>query len=114
MAIPSEVRKTIAAIDLKIKDLEETKKRLSDTFGGSLPAARTNGNRPQAALSVSVADSIRETSSSEKLANFLREHGPATRREIYEHSGIPSGSVSYLLKSAKFRQRPDEKWEIAA
>lgn len=116
MPIPSEVKKTIAAIDHKIKDLEETKKRLMETFGGFLPSAKANGNRTQVASgpSAQVAPLAVGLSSGDKLADFLREHGPATRKEIYQLSGVPGGSVSYLLKTARFRQRSDEKWEVAA
>src|ERR1700733_9171849 len=110
MPIPVEVRKTIAAIDQKIKDLEETKKRLLETFGGSLVTVKPNGNRPQDGGSRTIGDAMNDASSADKLVAFLRAHGPATRREIYDLSGVPSGSVSYLLKSGKFRMRPEERW----
>ena len=50
-------------------------------------------------------------SSKERLDKYLRENGPVTRKEIVEKSGVPDGSISYLLKNGKFRQRDDERWE---
>ena len=114
MAIPSEVRKTVLAIDKKIKELESMKKALLEAFGGALVTAKANGNKPSGAISPKGAPLAVELSSGAKLAVYLQEHGPATRKEIYEYSGIPSGSVSYLLKSGRFKQRVDEKWEVAA
>lgn len=115
MAIPSEVRKTIQAIDQKIKELEETKKRLLEAFGASLVISKTNGNRPHTAVPQTGGASslVSGMSSGDRLAMFLQEHGSATRNEIAEQSGVPSGSISYLLKSGRFHQRPDEKWEVA-
>ena len=111
MAIPSEVRKTIHAIDRKIRDLEDTKQRLLETFGGSLPAAKSNGSRPQTVPSTAETNSTIPMSSKERLDKYLRENGPVTRKEIVEKSGVPDGSISYLLKNGKFRQRDDERWE---
>lgn len=118
MALPSEVRKTIQALNKKIQALEETKRRLLETFGEPLSAhvpEKTNGNRPaNPTAPVPVGQPPIMLSSSEKLVMFLRNHGPATRKEIIERSGVPDGSISYLLKNGKFRQREDEKWEVVA
>ena len=114
MAIPTEVRKTIQGIDQKIEVLEETKKRLLEAFGGPLPVAKSNGNRPQNAISAFEAGSNGTMSSGDKLASYLQTHGPATRQEIAEESGVPGGSISYLLKNGRFRHRADDKWEVAA
>ena len=115
MALPPEVRKTIHAIDEKIKALEDTKKHLMETFGAPVSVtARTNGNRLVAEVTHVVPSSTTATKSGDKLVAFLRAHGPATRREILESSGVPDGSISYLLKNGRFRRREDDKWEAIA
>lgn len=117
MALPSDIKKAVQALDKKIKDLEDTKRRLIEAFGGSMLVSgpeKTNGNRPHPTAIPATAGLTINASSAEKLAMFLRSNGPATRKEITERSGVPSGSISYLLKNGGFRQREDEKWEVVA
>ncbi|MCX7012476.1 MAG: hypothetical protein NTW86_07935 [Candidatus Sumerlaeota bacterium] len=48
----------------------------------------------------------------EQLIAFLNEHGPSTRREILEHSGIPVGTIATLLvRKAEFEQT-GKKWTV--
>jgi len=35
----------------------------------------------------------------EQLRKFLAENGPASRRDIREKSGLPMGTIAYLLKA---------------
>src|SRR6266852_9438249 len=118
MPLPPEVAKTIQGIDKKIKALEDVKRSLLETFGEPVPTNTqpiSNGNKgvtpvhrvesPQVTLPSQGPATL---SSSERLIMFLRANGPATRKEIIERSGVPDGSISYLLKNGKFRQREDE------
>jgi hypothetical protein len=126
MSLPSEVQKTIHALDKKIAALEETKRRLIETFGEAVSvraveAPNGNGNAHKAGLSATPVHPVPLPSenpiilsSADKLAAFLRVHGPATRKEISELSQVPGGSISYLLKTDRFRQREDQKWEVMA
>jgi hypothetical protein len=127
MALPPEVTKTIQALDKKIRALEETKKRLMDTFGepvlspqnGSNGTAKTNSTPPASTTAPQqFASGAAGVSSTEKLRVFLTTHGPATRKDILDKSGVPDGSISYLLraglKDGKIRQREDNKWELIA
>jgi hypothetical protein len=83
-----------------------------------------NGNA-RVKLWMLAAPSAQETfrlvpteSTPNKLLNFLRSNGPATRVEIIQGTGLPSGSYSYYFKGkgnkGQFRQREDGKWEVAA
>lgn len=49
-----------------------------------------------------------------RAQTFLKTHGPASRLEIIENTGIQPGSFSHFVKKRTnlFRQRPDEKWEL--
>jgi len=126
MPLPPEVQKTLNAIDRKIRALEETKARLVETFGDSFSVqtqSNHNGNngvtpppRPIEAAVTLPSGSPVMLSSAERLLQFMRNHGPATRKEIIERSGVPDGSISYLLRNnpTRYRQRDDQKWEVIA
>lgn len=46
-----------------------------------------------------------------QVQNYLREHGPAKRTEIIADTGIPEGTVAFLLKDKRRFARDDErKW----
>lgn len=111
MEVPPVLRKTIQAIDRKIQALEDMKKSLLETFGSPAPTAKTNGNKPIPATTVGGTNSRTKTTSGMKLEKFIKENGPVTRKQIVQQSGVPDGSISYLLKHGNFRQREDEKWE---
>lgn len=111
MPIPPNIASTLRALDKKIAELEETKRRLLQAFAQD---GAQIGRRAQP---------IREAqpdpgSSAARLVTFLRERGPATRQEILENSGVPRGSISYLLKIGAetniLRKRQDDKWELVA
>jgi len=124
MNLPREVAKTIQALDEKIRDLEDTKRRLIATFAepvSTLEVSKNNGNstvspppRLKSSISSAIAAPPDTQSSADKLLSFLRMYGPATRKEILESSGVPDGSISYLLRNnpSRYRQREDQKWEV--
>jgi len=125
MPLPPEVQKTLNAIDRKIRALEDTKARLIEAFGDSFPvqtSPQSNGNSrltpPPKPIDTGVtlpSESPIMLSSADRLLQFIRNHGPATRKEIAERSGVPDGSISYLLRNnPRYRQREDQKWEVIA
>jgi hypothetical protein len=46
-----------------------------------------------------------------RLVEFLKQHGPSTRKEITTKTGIPEGSLSELLKRPIFEK---QRWGIWA
>ena len=118
MALPPEVRRTIKALDKKIKDLEDTKRRLIETFGG-VPARPSASelmeviSRPvpvvKGASLVAAADTA---SSIDRFVAYLAEHGPSTRAELMS-AGIPGGSISWLIRRVG-RRREDGLIELAS
>jgi hypothetical protein len=124
VSLPPEVRKTIQALNKKISALEETKRRLVETFGEpQVPKQEKSGGNKNGRIATPLnteyppvllgSEGPLIPSSAEKLIDFLQRHGPATRKEIAERSGVPGGSISYLLKTDKFRLRDDQKWELS-
>ena len=49
---------------------------------------------------------------SEQVATFLAQHGPASRAEITEATGVPSGSLSEVLKLGPFEQKRRGLWGL--
>jgi hypothetical protein len=48
----------------------------------------------------------------ENLIAFLAAHGPATRKEIVEATGIPPGSLSLLLRDEQIEQVRHGTWRL--
>jgi hypothetical protein len=47
-----------------------------------------------------------------QLIQFLKDHGPKRRSEIAKDSGVPKGTISYLLKdNSHFKQLHDGRWD---
>lgn len=106
MAINPDVSKTIEAIDQRIAQLRQAKAALLEAFGPASNAASGDVTRkPQNGSGGGRPDRFGE------LVKFLTTHGPASRKQILAQSGIPQGTVSYLLSSYKnFQQLPDGRW----
>ena len=50
----------------------------------------------------------------EQVRNFLLAHGPSYRKEIVANTGIPVGTVSYVLSDEMFRHLTDSgKWALS-
>jgi hypothetical protein len=112
MAIDPEIQAAINAIDRKIAKLQQVKNLLLSEF----PSAPES----VASVSVGVPDVIKTEhgtitfqgqaptittqpqASTRKLqvAEFLLEQGAKRRREIVENTGIPEGTVSYVLNDS--------------
>jgi len=49
----------------------------------------------------------------EELKQFLVSNGPSKRAKIIAESGIPRGTIAYLLNSnSEFVRRDDGKWQV--
>lgn len=49
-----------------------------------------------------------------QLIDYLREHGPKKRAEIIEETGMPVGTVAYLLNGEEFTHDSKGRWSLAA
>ncbi|HEY8749988.1 MAG TPA: hypothetical protein VIM11_18535 [Tepidisphaeraceae bacterium] len=49
----------------------------------------------------------------DQLKKYLLAHGPMYRKDVMDKSGIPVGTVAYLLKSQNgFVADPDGRWTV--
>jgi hypothetical protein len=117
MALPTEVQKTIRSIDKKIKELEEMKRRLTETFGGPLQPATQAAPQPTVVRhGASLAEAAEPPANAQRFVTFLREHGPSTSAAISEGANIPRGSISWIMRrsNGRIRRREDGLIELAS
>lgn len=120
MAIPAEVRRTIKALDKKIKELEETKRRLSEAFGGGQPNVTAAPATPLRAVAAAPRGAsllqAAGLSSVERFETYLVTHGPSTTAAVSEGANIPRGSISWLMRKSngRIRRREDGLIESAS
>jgi len=115
----NDIRKAVEVINQRIENLERIKSLLLEEFGSSsvLGAVKTAADKPMKRLGAGAShnghdnDSGSEISRKEQLIKFLTEHGPSTRGTINEKSGIPKGTVAYLLTKPGFVRRLG-KWSV--
>jgi Winged helix-turn-helix DNA-binding len=89
------VEQTIALIDTRISVLQTIKRDLIREFADSSVAHRYLSKGRRAAL-----------------IQFLQLNGGTTRREIVEKTGIPVGTVSFLLNDKRIFTRSNGKWNL--
>jgi len=120
MPLPPEVVRTIQALDKKIKAIEETKRRLIESFGGAVdtPVVSTAKTKAKTQAQETPVEPVpvvepAPTNSKEILVAYLREHSPATRAEIVMGARVPNGSISWLIRHlSTVRRREDGKYEL--
>lgn len=117
MALPAEVQKTIRSIDKKIKELEEMKRRLTETFGGTTQPATQIAPQPTVVRrGASLAEAAGLTGNAQRFEAFLREHGPSTSAAVSEGANIPRGSITWIMRrsNGRIRRREDGLIELAS
>ena len=46
------------------------------------------------------------------MRELLLANGPMERKAIREKSGLPEGTVAYLLNDSNFKHQPDGRWYV--
>jgi hypothetical protein len=108
MAISPDIQRAIEIIDQRIQSLQRIKEMLLKEFGIEEPVhAGRKVNWDQIPGTEPEAKKTRK----EFLVDFLRKHGPQTRKEIREKTKFPLGTIAFLLNDKEtFQHLPDGKW----
>ena len=117
MALPAEVQKTIRSIDKKIKELEEMKRRLTETFGGAIqPAPQATPQPIVVRRGAILAEAAGVPGNAQRFEAFLREHGPSTSAAVSEGASIPRGYITWIMRrsNGRIRRREDGLIELAS
>jgi hypothetical protein len=101
-----DIEKTISMIDRQISDLQRAKKTLIEVFG-----EKETQNADKITQSLPFPKSTKITRK-EAVIKFLQEQGPLSRGEIVKKSGIPVGTVSFILNDKTRFTNKDGKWHV--
>jgi hypothetical protein len=111
-----DIRKAVEVINNRIENLEHIKAMLLEEFGAGsvLGEMATSDSRPRLLRAdIGANGNGGGEGRRAQLARFLRHHGPARRTEINTKSGIPKGTIAFLLnKWPEFVSRRG-KWQLA-
>ena len=106
MASDSDIVGAIAIIDGRIARLRELRKQLAEEFGIAQKAQVSASQKP-------LFQKAGEKTRKEELVDFLKAHGPKTRVDIVNQTGIPAGTVSFCLRDNRFSKTEDGRWQLA-
>lgn len=103
-----DITKIIELIDKKIKALTVTRQTLIDEFGNgrleSFPQLPLMQHRHR--------ETNKKQSRKDTVEKLIREQGPMSRKEIVEKSGVPKGTVAYVLNDRNRFVSKGNKWHI--
>lgn len=109
MPISPDIRRAIEIVDQRIQSLQKIKEMLLKEFGGE--EISSEGQQilwPSPSVSIGVKKTRKEA-----LINFLKTSGPANRQEIEAKTGMPKGTVAFLLNDKEtFQRLQDGKWTV--
>jgi len=114
-----DILKAVEIINQRIAHLEQIKSMILSEFGAPIASpVRTNG-ASSAAFKLTAHDGGhvpikgQNGKRKEELKQFLVSNGPSKRAKIIAESGIPRGTIAYLLNSnSEFVRRNDGKWQV--
>jgi len=99
-----DIQRAIERIDEKIRELQEAKQTLVQTFGATR-------RRVSLLPPPQMPDSIRATRK-EAIKKALLMAGPQSKAEIIKATGFPEGTVSYVLNDKDVFKNLDGKWHL--
>jgi hypothetical protein len=113
MALNQEIRAAIHHIDQRVAKLLKLKEMLLEEFSVEAEpihssSAATCRRGPKKSASPKAKKTRRQD-----LVNFLKLNGPSRRREMLEKTGVPKGTIAYLLADKKtFIRLEDGRWDV--
>lgn len=112
----SDIKATVDRINQRIDKLTRIRALLLEEFGSDTvePTAPTLPGFNHVKRIVLAKPTVK-VNRRIAISDFLRLHGPATRREIHEQTGIPAGTVSYELNNKALFERLDgNRYQVKA
>ncbi|HEY3305807.1 MAG TPA: hypothetical protein VGL70_19960 [Candidatus Binatia bacterium] len=102
-----DITRAVEIIDQRIQTLQRIKEMLLSEFG-SEPAGMlsTPSHIPL------IITSTKKTRK-EMLTEFLKHNGPLLRAEILQKTGMPKGTIAFLLNDKEtFQRHSDGRWTV--
>lgn len=110
MSINPDIKKAIEIIDQRIESLKKIKENLAAEFGIDVKLQPSRSPVAPEAGPHQLSLTGTGGTSKDKVAAFLRNHNPASRKEIVKGTGLPDGTVSYALNDKERFRRTDNGW----
>jgi len=100
----TDIRKTIQRLDQRIKELQVTRQLLVDQFGEPNERSAPSG-------SASVIGQPSNGTRKSEVIQYLKQHGPASRKELLDATHMPDGTIGFVLKDkSTFQRLADGTW----
>jgi len=105
-----DIEKAINLIDHQITELQRAKRTLIEAFGER--TVQVDSKLPLSSLLLQRTKKTKRTRR-QAVVKLLQEEGPFTRSEILQKTGIPLGTVSFILNDKTTFRNKDGKWHLA-
>ena len=110
MAVSPDIQRAIEIIDQRMQSLQRIKDMLLKEFGAEeaqvpdLSSDQTQITRRTLKKSKTRRDTLNE---------FLKLNGPTSRADIQYSTGMPRGTLAFLLNDKKsYKRLPEGKWAL--
>lgn len=111
----SQMSAAVEIIDQRIAKLKQIKVMLLQEFGSGEAVEAPKQPEPDQQPPKQAKTYGDRPARKEQVIAAFREHGPMHRREIIENTGIPMGTVSYLMNDKDtFVKMEDGRWGLVA
>lgn len=111
-----DIRKALSVIDKQIADLAKAKESLIAIFGsmGNSTLQEIESDKPlsRAAEVIQRVEAAKGESRKESIIKLLDKEGPLTRTEMAQKSGIPLGTLSFVLRDKNVFHNQEGKWSL--
>src|SRR5437867_461072 len=97
----SDIKATVARIDARIAKLRKIKEMLLEEF-----------SVPDANVGRSVSRTEPNTTRKEQVVKLLLNSGPIVRKEILAKTGLPIGTIAYVLNDKKTFKNDGGRWDV--
>lgn len=104
-----DIEKTIDLIDHKIIELQRAKRTLVEAFGEKNIQVDNKSSFPSGSLRKTKR---KKRTRKHAVMKLLRQEGPLARSEILEKTGIPLGTVSFILNDKITFRHKEGKWNL--
>jgi len=113
MPINPNIQATVDLLDERISNLQKIKQMLLSEYGIAENGAKLSTAVRAPRKPPRKAPNAGRSPRRRQLIDFLCTDGPTRRGEIVQKTGMPMGSVSYLLNDKKtFRRLDSGKWDV--
>jgi len=110
-----DIKRAIEIIEQRIQSLQQIKEMLTTEFFGDDTSTALGPKTVAIAIQGGAPKVVvgEQKTRKQALVGFLSENGPTTRGDILRKTGLPRGTIAFLLNDKNtFSRRDDGKWIV--